>query len=109
MGRILSRRPESSLASLGLTVGGVYKILVISRPHTHQVFRITAHILCSLLPPIQIPMHASSPSINVKNEVREMLHTPALFLSLHAADGKLRRRVAAGPGRAGLGPGLLLV
>ena len=87
-GRVLSRRPTSSLASFGLATGGAYKLLVIRRPVTQTWLRITAHVLCCSLPPMQLPMHASSPAADVKREVRDLLRIPALCLSLHLPDGE---------------------
>ena len=87
-GKNLSSRLNSSLASFGLAVGGAYKLLVIRRPVTPAWLRITAHVLCSSLPPMHLHMHASSPAVNVKRELRELLRIPALCLSLHLADGE---------------------
>jgi hypothetical protein len=87
-GRIISRLPKSTLSSLGLEVGGTYKLLVIRRHVTPAWLHITAYILCSSLPPIQIPMHASSPAADIKSEVRDLLRIPGLCLSLHLADGE---------------------
>jgi hypothetical protein len=87
MGRILSHHPRSSLASFGITAG-VYTLFVVRRPVTTAWLHITAHILCSSLPLIQIPMRASSPVADIKDEVRDQLRIPGLCLSLHLADGE---------------------
>jgi hypothetical protein len=85
----LSRQPKSSLASLGLQVGTVYDLRVIRRPVSHTRLRITAHVLCSSLPPMQIPMHLSSYTSDVKCAVRDLLRIPGLCLSLHHTDGEM--------------------
>jgi hypothetical protein len=89
-GRILSQRPNSSLASFGLAERGAYRLLVIRRPVRPAWLRITvtAHILCCSLPLIHVPMRSSSLVADVKRELRDMLRIPALCLSLHRADGE---------------------
>ena len=47
------------------------------------------HILDTTLKPLIIRMHASSPAINVKRQIRELFHVPYLAFSLHSADGEL--------------------
>jgi hypothetical protein len=86
-GQILSRRPEATLASFGLAMGGIYKLLVIP-PVTPTWLRLTAHILCSSFPPMSIPMRASSPVAHVKRELRDLLRIPTLCLSIHLAVGE---------------------
>jgi hypothetical protein len=86
-GQVLSRRPEASLASFGLAMGGTYKLLVIP-PATPTWLRLTAHILCSSFPPMGIPMLASSTAAHVKRELRDLLRIPTLCLTLHLADGE---------------------
>jgi hypothetical protein len=88
-GKNISSNPRSTLASLGLQVGAVYKLRVIRRPVTHTWLRTTVHVLCSSFPPMQIPMHFSSSAADVKREVRYLLRIPGLCLSFHHADGKL--------------------
>ena len=87
-GRILSQRPNSSLASFGLAARGAYRLFVIRRPVKPAWLRITAHILCCSLPTMPIPMRSSSTAADIKRELRDMLRIPALCLSLHRADGE---------------------
>jgi hypothetical protein len=47
------------------------------------------HFLDTTLKPLIIRMHASSPAINVKRQIRELFHVPYLAFSLHSADGEL--------------------
>jgi hypothetical protein len=87
-GRIISRCPASTLASFGLCPGGTYKIFASRRPFRPVWLRLTAHILSCSLPPITLRMHATSPTINIKRQLRELLRIPCLGLSLHFADGE---------------------
>ena len=87
-GTVLSRRPSSSLASFGLAAGRAYKLVVIRRPVRPAWLRITAHVLCSSLPAMDIPMLSSSTAADFKRELRELLRIPSLCLSLHLADGE---------------------
>ena len=63
-------------------------LLVIRRRVRPVWLRITAHVLCSSLPPMHMPMRSSSNAAAVKRELRELLRIPALCLSLHLADGE---------------------
>jgi hypothetical protein len=87
-GRILSRYPTATLAAFGLKRGGTYKLLAARHPARPVWLRITAHFLCCSLPPTPLRMHATSPIINIKRQLRELLRTPYLSLSLHLADGE---------------------
>ena len=61
-------------------------LLVIRRRVKSVWLRITAHVLCSSLPAMDIPMLSSSTAADFKRELRELLRIPAL--SLHHADGE---------------------
>jgi hypothetical protein len=82
---ILSRRPNSSLASFGLEVGGAYKLLVIRRPGKHVW--LASHPMSSA-PPFPPRPSPCAPQADVKHELRDLLRIPNLCLSLHRADGE---------------------
>jgi hypothetical protein len=87
-GRIISRCPTSTLAAFGFSAGGTYKLLATRRPARPVWLRLTAHFLSCSLPPTPLRMHATSPAINIKRQLRELLRIPCLSLSLHLADGE---------------------
>jgi hypothetical protein len=87
-GRILSRCPKSTLVAFGFTAGGTYKLLINRRPARPVWLRLTAHFLACSLPPTPLRMHATSPAINIKRQLRELLRIPYLSLSIHLSDGE---------------------
>ena len=86
-GRIISISMDLNLRlkSCGLTDG--CKLFVSKRPSGPRWISLTVHFVPTDLPPMKLRMHATSPTINVKRQLRELLRAPAARMSLHLADG----------------------
>ncbi len=92
-GRILSRQPKSTLQELGVADAlgekGSCKLVVLQRLSAPTWPRLQVCILGQTIKPLTLRMHASSPIINVKRQIREKLRIPNLAFSLHTVDGEL--------------------
>jgi hypothetical protein len=91
-GQVLSRHPKSSLQALGVSdalgTTGSCKLVVLQRLSVPIWPRLQVRILGQTTKPLILRMHASSPAINVKRQIRELLRIPNLVFSLHSADGE---------------------
>jgi hypothetical protein len=86
-GRIISMSSDCNLRlkACGLTDG--CKLFVSKRPAGPRWLGLTVHFVLTDLPPMKLRMHATSPTINVKRQLRELLRAPMARMSLHLVDG----------------------